>query len=143
MLIHYKALSLCAAVATTATGLLTISSAQAQSEPFIVTAPRAPDVAVMRVGYRDLNLTYAPARVTLIRRVDYAVKQVCFEHDQRAVRALPAHMEYVDCSTLAWNGARPQLAAAINRAWANAGRTSYGAAAMGGLAIVVSAPAGF
>ena len=143
MLIHYKALSLSAAVAATATGMLAVVPVHAQSEPFVVTAPRAADVAVMRVGYRDLNLTYAPARVTLIRRVDYAVKQVCFEHDQRAVRALPAHMQYVDCRTLAWNGARPQLAAAINRAWANAGRTRQGAAAMGGLAITVSAPAGF
>jgi len=142
MLVHYKALSLCAAVATTALSLVAVAPAHAQSEPFVVTAPRAADVAVMRVGYRDLNLTYAPARVTLIRRVDYAVKQVCFEHDQMAVRALPATMEYVNCSTVAWNGARPQLAAAINRAWAQAARTRNGAVVMSG-AIIVSAPSGF
>lgn len=143
MLIHYKALSLCTAAATAAVGLIAIAPAQAQDEPFIVTAPRAADIAVMRVGYRDLNLTYAPARVTLIRRVDHAVKQVCFEHDQRAVRALPAHMEYVDCRTVAWNGARPQLAAAINQSWARAARTGNGAVPYGSMAMITVSSLGF
>jgi len=142
MSIHYNALSLCAAAATTALSLLAVAPAHAQSEPFVVTAPRTADLPMMRVGYRDLNLTYAPARVTLIRRVDYAVKQVCFESDQRSVRTLPSYIQYVDCSKFAWNGARPQLAAAINQAWAQAARTRNGAVAMSG-AITISAPAGF
>ena len=142
MLIHYKALSLCAAVATTAVSMLAVAPAHAQSEPFVVTAPRTADLPTMRVSYRDLNLTYAPARVALIRRVDYAVRQVCFERDQRSVRTLTSQMQYFDCSKIAWNGARPQLAAAINRAWATAARTRHGAVAMSG-AITVFAPAGF
>ena len=142
MLLHYKALSLCAAVATTTLGLVAVAPAHAQSEPFVVTAPRTADLPTMRVSYRDLNLTYAPARVALIRRVDYAVRQVCFERDQRSVSTLPSHMQYVDCSKFAWNGARPQLAAAIDRAQAMA-LNGNGAVAVGSLAITISAPAGF
>jgi UrcA family protein len=121
MLIHYKALSLRAAIVTAALSVLAVSPALAQDESLLVTAPRAVDMPTMWVSYRDLNLTYAPARVTLIHRVDYAVRQVCQESDQRAVRTLRSHMDYVSCSNFAWNGARPQLAAAFNRAWARAG----------------------
>ena len=126
MLIHYKALSLCAAVATTAMSLLAVAPAHAQSEPVVITAPWAVDIPMQRVSYRDLNLIYAPARITLIRRVDYAVKQVCRASEQQAVRTLESYMQYLNCSNFAWSGARPQMAAAINRAWARAARTRSG-----------------
>ena len=129
MSIHYNALSLCAAVATTALGLLAVAPAHAQSdqsEVFVVTAPWVADIPMQRVSYRDLDLTFAPARVMLIRRVDYAVRQVCQESDQQAVRTLASYTHYVSCSDFAWNRARPQVAAAINRAWARAARTRSG-----------------
>ena len=129
MLIHHNALSLCAAAATTALGLLAAGPARAQSdqsELFVITAPWSADILMQRVSYRDLDLTYAPARVTLIRRVDFAVKKVCQESDQRAVRTLEAYTHYVSCRNLSWNRARPQVASAINRAWARAGWRASG-----------------
>ena len=119
MLIHYKALSLCAAVAATA--LFSAAPAQAQTEPVIVTAPRASDMPRWWVSYRDLNLTFAPHRVTLMRRVRYAVNMVCQERDMRAGRSLTEYSHYITCRNYAWNGARPQVVAAINQAWARAG----------------------
>ena len=44
----------------------------------------------------------------------------------RAQRTLKAFGNYVSCRNVAWNGARPQLAAAINRAWARAGWRASG-----------------
>jgi len=123
MLIHYKALSLCAVVATSALGLLASAPAHAQSDDiFVITAPRTADIPVRRVSYRDLNLTYAPHRVVLIHRVDRAVNQVCTASGFVVDISIKSWSERRACRDVAWNGARPQLAAAINRAWARAAR---------------------
>lgn len=138
MLKHYKALSLCAAVALTAVSVLAVTPVHAQ-EPFVVTAQR--DLPTQWVSYRDLNLAGAAGQATLMRRVGNAVSEVCFERDERAERTLKSRGHYETCRDFAWDGARPQLAAAIGRAQAMA-LNGTGATAVGSLAISVSAPAG-
>ena len=142
MLKHYKALSLCAAVAMTTLSLLAVAPAHAKSDQMVVTAQRTADLPTQRVSFADLNLASAEDRGILDRRVGSAVKIVCFERDQRAEKTLSSFGEYVACSDFAWDGARPQLAAAIDRAQAMA-RNGNGAVAVGSLAITISAPAGF
>jgi len=141
MFIHYKALSLCAAVAMTAVTILAATPAVAKSQPVVVTAQRPADLPTQLVSYRDLNLAAAADQVTLERRVGFAVKRVCRAGDYDAGKSLTSLSAYLGCSDFAWNGARPQLAAAIQRAQALA-LNGGGAAAVGSLAITVSAPAG-
>ena len=142
MLKHYKALSLFAAVAMTALSLLAVAPAQAKSQPMVVTAQRTADLPTQRVSFADLNLASAQDQRILNRRVGSAVKIVCLERDQRAEKSLASFGEYGVCSDFAWDGARPQLAAAIDRARAMA-LNGNGAVAVGSLAITISAPAGF
>jgi UrcA family protein len=141
MLIHYKALSLCAAVALTTLSAFAISPAQAKSAPVVVTAHRVGELPTRRVSYRDLNLASATDQATLQSRVGSAVKQVCGERIQNAEKTLAAFNRYSACRGFAWSGARPQVAAAIDRARALA-LNGNGAVAIGSLAITISAPAG-
>jgi UrcA family protein len=141
MLTPHKALFLYTVVATAAVSAFAVAPANAQSEPFVVTA-RPIDLPVRRVGYGDLNLTLASHRVALINRVDNAVTRVCLASGHNIDKTLEARASHRDCNTLAWSGARPQLAAAINRAWA--ARAHYGTGApWAGAAITVAAPIGF
>jgi len=141
MLVHYKALSVCAAVAMTALSLLAVTPAVAKSTPMVVTAHRATDLPTQRVSYRDLDLASAEHQAALENRVGYAVKKVCLAGDQQSQRTLESYTLYVACSDFAWDGARPQIAAAIDRARALA-LNGKGAVAVGSLAIAISAPAG-
>jgi len=141
MLRHYKALSLCAAVALTTLSLLAVTPAEAKSEPVVITGQRIADLPTRRVSFADLNLADAADQATLERRVGYAVKHVCQERGQNAEKTLASFTRYVGCRNFAWSGARPQLAAAVDRARALALNGS-GSVAVGSLAITVSAPAG-
>ena len=142
MSIHYKALSLCAAAALTTLSVVVVTPAQAKSQPVTVTAHRAGDLPTQRVSYADLNLASASDQDILERRVGSAVKIVCLERDQRAEKTLTSFTHFVACRNFAWDGARPQLAAAIDRARGLA-LNGNGAVAVGSLAITISAPAGF
>ena len=139
MLIHYKALSLIAAVAMTTVSLLAVTPAQAKSEPVVITGQRVSDLPTQRVGFADLNLASAQDQLTLDRRVGSAVKQVCIASGHTIERNLEARASYRGCSDFAWDGARPQIAAAIDRARALA-LNGNGAMVVGSIA--VSAPAG-
>ena len=143
MLIHYKALSLCAAVALTALSAAVVTPAQARPAQVVVTAQRASELPTRRVSYRDLNLASATDQATLQSRVGFAVKQVCGERAQHAEKTLASFTRYSACRGFAWNGARPQVAAAVDRARARAlALNGNGAVAVGSLAITISAPAG-
>jgi len=142
MLKHYKALSLCAAAAMTALSLFAATPSVARSRAVVVTAQRSSDLPTRRVAYRDLNLASATDQRMLERRVSLAVKQVCRASEQYANPSLGTRTLYLQCSDFAWGGARPQLAAAIDRAQALA-LNGHGAVAVGSLAIAISAPAGF
>lgn len=140
MLVHYKALSLCAAVAMTAVSLLAVTPVHAQTT--VVTAQRSSDLPTKRVSYRDLNLAAAADQKLLETRVGFAVKQVCQERTQQAEKSLASFTRYSACRDFAWSGARPQLAAAVDQARALA-LNGNGAVAVGSLAITISAPSGF
>jgi UrcA family protein len=116
MLIHYKALSLCAAVAVTAVGLLAAEPAYAQSEPITVTGPRVSVLQIRRVNYADLNLAYWQHQRVLVSRVNFAVKQVCAERLTNKENTLASSTRYFQCREYAWNGAAPQVARAVYRA---------------------------
>lgn len=141
MLNHYKALSLCAAVAMTAVSLLAATPVLAKSRSVVVTAQRVSDLPTRRVSYRDLNLASVVNQRTLDRRVSYAVKDVCRINDYYSDRTLKSYGHYLACSDIAWGGARPQIAAAIARAQAMA-QTGNATEAVASLAISVAAPAG-
>jgi len=139
MSIHYKVLSLCAAVGMTALSLLAATPAVAKSEPFVVTAQRVSDLPTQHVSYRDLNLALASDQVRLNRRVGSAVQQVCRIGDYQADRTLASRTHYLGCSDFAWSGARPQIAAAID--WAvKLAQAGNGAPVAASAAITVSAP---
>jgi UrcA family protein len=75
-----------------------------------VVAHRSSDIQVERVSYADLDLTSKRGVRKLNARVDGAVSRVCFAFD------------YIDsetkanCRSYAWNGAKPQIALATQRA---------------------------
>jgi UrcA family protein len=140
MLIHYKALSVCAAVAMTGLSLLAATPAIAKSQPVVVTAPRSGDLPTEHVGYQDLNLVLAADQAKLQHRVGSAVKRVCRVSDYYAERSLASFADYMDCSDFAWGGASPQIAAAIDRAVALA--QAGNGVLVSSVAITISAPAG-
>ena len=142
MLKHYKALSLCAAVAMTSLSLIAVTPAQAKSDPVVITGQKVSDLPVRRVGFSDLNLAAAADQRALERRVGSAVKQVCFAGGYAIDQTVESHANFRGCSDFAWDAARPQIAAAIDRARALA-LNENGAVAVGSVAITISAPAGF
>lgn len=82
------------------------------AEPVVVTAER-PDVRTKIVKYGDLNIASAQGHKLLLRRVGHAVGEVCEAPD--------FDLYYIDraCRKGAWAGARPQIAAALERARKN------------------------
>jgi UrcA family protein len=118
MSIKYRA-SLTVAATFLSSALLGSSSAWAgnPAEPVVVTATR--DSATTRyVSHRDLDLQLALDQRRLDQRVGSAIKDVCAIGDYHAKRTITASSDYHGCSKLAWNGARPQIDAAIARAGA-------------------------
>ena len=128
-----KFMSIAAACAVTAGSLALASPALAQSnERFTVTGPRIDeDVLSTRVSYRDLNLANARDEKQLVWRVGSAVKSVCPDGSM----VFPTHLQA--CRTYAWNGSRPQIALAVERAKQMA---STGFSSLAPVAIVISIP---
>lgn len=113
---YQKTLSLCAAVAITCTGLAVVAPpAFAKTRTVVVMAPAA-DAPTRRVSYADLNLASAQGETLLNRRVGYAVDDVCAEATGGDDGSLTIKLVMVRCDTSAWNGARPQIARAVQRA---------------------------
>jgi UrcA family protein len=117
MSIRYgTSLTLAAAVLTSAVLVSSTAVAAVQTEPVVVTAPLPTDQFSRAVSHRDLDLTLASDQRRLHHRVSSAVKDVCAVGEYHAVRTLAAYSQYSACSKDAWSGARPQIAAAIDRA---------------------------
>lgn len=110
-----KSLSMVAAVAMTAAGLLVTLPAGAKSpndKPVTIYGQRVdPDAPTRKVSYADLNLATLPGENTLNRRVGRAVRSVCEE----SVGDSDFRAEFA-CHSFAWGGARPQIARAVMRA---------------------------
>lgn len=105
---HRRKIALLAAMSA-----LTVAAAPAAgAKDLTVTAQRAAeDRLVERVSYRDLNLVAAAGQRTLERRVRKAAHNVC-----APLFSGGADLDYFGCRNLAWDGAEPQIARAIERA---------------------------
>jgi len=87
--------------------------AAAQNKDVVVTGADS-DAVVRLVDFRDLNLASAPGERALVKRVRYAVSDVCME-------AVGDNKGYLlqastNCRTASWAGAEPQVARAVQRA---------------------------
>jgi len=78
--------------------------------PVVVTAPRE-NPLVEQVPFGDLSLTLSHDRNVLYRRVGLAVNRVCPDLDEDGF-----FYDTQGCKDFAWDGARPQMSAAIKAA---------------------------
>ena len=112
---YAKELTMSAAVMVTAASLFVVASpASGKSRPIVVTAPS--EVITRHVSYADLNLATAPGEKTLYRRVGGAVSDVCEEAVGGDNGSLEFRFSMHHCSGQAWDGARPQIVRAVQRA---------------------------
>ena len=88
------------------------SAAVAQNAPYVVYGQR-PGTKLQVVSYRDLNLLYPAHQSVLNDRVGRAVRHVC-SFDSGNIPIIDN--DYKVCRNDAWQGARPQISNAINRA---------------------------
>jgi UrcA family protein len=102
---------------------VTASPVDARKRPVVITAPH-PDQPVERVSYHDLNLVLSSDQKTLYQRVNRAIRNVCPDNEMIMV--------LLDCRSYARNGAKPQIALAIERATqiAQTGSSSIAAVAL-------------
>ena len=100
-----------AAVVAAATSVLVAAApAEAKSKDVTVYAHET-EALQRRVSYADLNLAATSDQNVLQRRVTKAVRFVCEPHSGRGQAT-----DYARCTDFAWNGARPQMAMAFERA---------------------------
>jgi UrcA family protein len=125
-----KAFSLCAAIAVTAT-----TPAFARSAPVFVIAPT--DVVTRHISYADLNLASVSGERTLERRVGTAVSDLCLDATGGNDGSPKFKLSMIRCSGEAWNGARPQMARAVQRARDIA---ATGSSAIAATALTISLP---
>ena len=113
-----ETLSKLAAAAVTIGGLfLPFASATAKEAPVVVTAPpQEADLVVRRVGYADLDLALPAEQSTLHERVGFAIGDVCEEANLFDNGSTSYRWGTMRCRGTAWDGARPQIARAIQRA---------------------------
>jgi len=94
--------------ALTVAAIAGATQAPAQDRPVVVYGqPEATNIE--HVPYGDLNLQASSDRKTLYGRVGRAVRNVC-NFDRTGIAS-----DYRVCSAGAWNGARPQIDAAMAR----------------------------
>jgi UrcA family protein len=125
-----KAFSLCAAIAVTAT-----TPAFGRSPPVFVTAPA--DLVTRHISYADLNLASVSGERTLERRVGTAVSDLCLDATGGNDGSPKFKLSMIRCSGEAWNGARPQMARAVQRARDIA---ATGSSAIAATALTISLP---
>lgn len=94
--------------------LITAVAAPARSRPpLIVQAERPdPDALTAKVSFYIADLRSERGQKDLVRRVRTATLEVC--PDNSSVSRLDTYRNY--CMETAWNGARPQIEAAIDAA---------------------------
>lgn len=129
-------LKLCVAGAITAVlmlGTASVAIARPAHNKITVVAPTVdPDALTTRVSYADLNLASVAGEKILNRRVGSAVHTVCAPMDNALFR-----FEHSACTSIAWNGARPQMSLAVARAREIA---ATGSSTIAAVAITISAP---
>jgi UrcA family protein len=124
-------LSKLAAASVTAAGLfLPFASVTAKDRPVLVTAPT--DMVLRHVRYSDIDLAVPEGRSALYQRVGFAISDVCAEANHFDNGSFAFKSGLKQCSNVAWSGARPQIARAVQRAnqLAATGTSSIAAAAI-------------
>lgn len=96
----------------TASLLIAASASAAQDTPVVIYG-EPENVRTERVTYADLDLAERRDQRRLNVRVAGAVKRVClYENNRSGLQDLG----YYGCADDAWDGARPQIAQAVQRA---------------------------
>ena len=113
-MISEKTISLLAACAVTLTGLAIAVPALAREPKPVVVTGKAPEETIIRryVSYRDLNLATPIGEKMLVKRVGYAVREVCEEAIEEPGLAVVA----MRCRSSSWRDAKPQIDRAVLRA---------------------------
>jgi len=133
---YTKALIMCAAVGITATGLMALAPpAYGRSGPVYVVGRE--DVVSRHISYADLNLASVAGERTLNRRVGTAVNGLCLDVTGGNDGSTTFKYSMARCNGHAWSGARPQIAAAIQRAREIA---STGSSTISATALTISLP---
>lgn len=132
-MIYHKPLAMLVSVALTAGGLAAIASpAKAQGQRLEVVGKKT-DNPTRAVRYADLALASLEGQKMLKRRVASAVSSVCNE----AVGETRELSDDRACHDFAWEGARPQMALAIQRARDIA---ATGSSSIAAAAVTITAP---
>lgn len=96
-----------------AASLLVAGPALAGQQGPVVVYAEPDNVRIERVTYADLDLADRSGQKKLNSRVAGAVKRVClFENSRSGLQ----DFGYYDCAGDAWEGAKPQIAQAVQRA---------------------------
>jgi UrcA family protein len=129
---YVKALSLCAVVTASLAATASISTPAFAGPPILVPGPAPEDVVSRHIGYADLNLASAPGQRVLIRRVNYAVNDMCVEMAGGLDGSFMANTVQARCTRASWDQARPQIDLAFQRAReiAMTGKSAIAAAAL-------------
>lgn len=114
-----------AILATAITLAATVAPAFAKQRDMVVTAQR--DIPTRIVKYGDLNLAAEEGRRQLIHRVTWAVNEVC---DINGTQLLSDAILSNRCRSVAWQGAKPQIDTAFQRARFNQALLSSAAIAI-------------
>ena len=108
--------------------LLVASPASAAQERQVVVYGEPENVRTERVTYADLDLANRRDQRKLNLRITGAVKRVCLFENRSGLQ----DFGYYNCADGAWDGARPQIAQAVQRATeiAMTGQSSIAATAI-------------
>jgi len=108
--------------------LLVVTSASAAEQRPVVVYGEPENVRTERVTYADLDLAELSDQRKLNLRVTGAVKRVCLFENRSGLQ----DFGYYHCADDAWDGAKPQIAQAVQRAKdiALTGKSSIAASAI-------------
>jgi UrcA family protein len=111
-----KMLTMCASVVITAGSFcITAPPARAAQRPVYIDSNREL-LVYRRISYRDLNLSHVEGQWTLNRRIHWAVRGMCAEAAGGIEGDIMKLARQRACGSLALDQARPQVAAAVQRA---------------------------
>jgi UrcA family protein len=108
------------------------ASGSASAKDVTVVSSSPEDSLSERVSYADLDLASTAGVKVLASRVRLAVRHVCAPVAERTT-----YVQFNDCRSFAWGGARPQMDRAIERATQLA---STGTTSIAPVAILIAAP---
>lgn len=109
---NFRTLSYIVACAILPSGVALAAPASSEDREVVVKAPMESEFPTRYVTYSDLNLAHPAGLKTLNGRVNSAVGEVCRESTGGST---DFYLE-MGCRSFAWDGARPQIDRAVERA---------------------------